>query len=126
MTLELPAEPVPFHGDRDLMERVVVNLVGNAVKFTPDGGTVAVDLAVEDEFATLSVSDTGIGIPEAEQPKLFTRFFRSELAQKQAIQGSGLGLSIARGIVEKHGGSVAVSSVVGEGTTFRVKLPVVT
>ncbi len=126
MTLDLPEEPVPFHGDRDLMERVVVNLVGNAVKFTPDDGTVAVGLEVLGDFAELSVADTGIGIPVSEQPRLFTRFFRSELAQKNAIQGSGLGLSIARGIVEKHGGSVAVTSAVGEGTTFRVRLPVVT
>lgn len=126
MTMDLPEEPVPFLGDRDLMERVVVNLVGNAVKFTPDGGRVDVGLEVLGDFAQLSVVDTGIGIPVAEQPKLFTRFFRSELAQKNAIQGSGLGLSITRGIVEKHGGSVAVSSEVGEGTTFRVRLPVVT
>lgn len=126
MSLDLPEEPVPFHGDRDLMERVVVNLVGNAVKFTPDDGAVAVGLEVLGDFAELKVADTGIGIPVAEQPRLFTRFFRSELAQKNAIQGSGLGLSIARGIVEKHGGSVAVTSAVGEGTTFRVRLPVVT
>lgn len=126
LDLDLPDEPVPFHGDRDLMERVVVNLVGNAVKFTPDGGRVAVALAVDGDFAHLSVSDTGIGIPEAEQDQLFTRFFRSQLAHKNAIQGSGLGLSIVRGIVEKHGGSVAVSSVPGEGTTFQVLLPVVT
>ncbi|MEI5672666.1 MULTISPECIES: sensor histidine kinase [unclassified Nocardioides] len=126
MGLDLPEEPVPFLGDRDLMERVVVNLVGNAVKFTPDGGRVAVGLAVLGDFAQLDVADTGIGIPVSEQPKLFTRFFRSELAQKNAIQGSGLGLSIVRGIVEKHGGSVAVTSEAGEGTTFHVRLPVVT
>jgi PAS domain S-box-containing protein len=126
MSLDLPDEPIPFLGDRDMLERVVVNLVGNAVKFTPDGGSVTVSLEVLGDFAQLCVADTGIGIPEAEQPQLFTRFFRSELAQKHAIQGSGLGLSITRGIVEKHGGSVAVSSVVGEGTTFRVRLPVVT
>lgn len=126
LSLRLPEEPVPFLGDRDMLERVVVNLVGNAVKFTPDGGSVTVGLEVLGEFAQLSVADTGIGIPEAEQPQLFKRFFRSELAQKNAIQGSGLGLSITRGIIEKHGGSVAVTSVVGEGTTFRVRLPVVT
>lgn len=126
MSIALPADPVPFLGDRDLMERVVVNLVGNAAKFTPDGGRVDVSLEVLGDFAQLAVVDTGIGIPAAEQPRLFTRFFRSELAQKNAIQGSGLGLSIVRGIVEKHGGSVAVSSEVGVGTTFRVRLPIVT
>lgn len=126
MSMTLPEDPVPFLGDRDLMERLVVNLVGNALKFTPEGGSVDVRLEVLGDFAQLAVADTGIGIPEAEQPKLFTRFFRSELAQKNAIQGSGLGLSISRGIVEKHGGSVAVTSTVGEGTTFLVRLPVVT
>jgi signal transduction histidine kinase len=72
----------------------------------------------------LRVSDTGIGIPHAEQEKLFTRFFRSSLAQERAIPGSGLGLSIAHAIVEKHGGTMTVESEPGEGTTFQVRLPV--
>ncbi|WP_164519611.1 PAS domain-containing sensor histidine kinase [Nocardioides ferulae] len=123
LRLRLPLAPVPFDGDRDMLERVVVNLLGNAVKFTPDGGSVSVELDVEPETATLTVRDTGIGIPAEEQSQLFTRFFRSSLAQKGAIPGSGLGLSIAAAIVEQHGGSVDVRSAEAAGTTFMVRLP---
>ncbi|WP_182524156.1 ATP-binding protein [Nocardioides dongkuii] len=125
LSIDLPEEPVPVLGDPDLVERVVVNLVGNAVKFTPAGGTVQVAMTVDGETAELTVADSGIGIPEEDHERLFTRFFRTELAQRNAIQGSGLGLSIARGAVEKHGGTVTVTSAVGEGTTFCVRLPVV-
>ena len=124
LKVDLPDEPIPFLGDRDMLERVVINLVGNAVKFTPEGGQVSVDLIPGEQTVVLEVSDTGIGIPLQEQEMLFTRFFRSSLAQEQAIPGSGLGLSIAHAIVEQHGGSIAVESQPGEGTTFRVLLPV--
>ncbi|CAI9408676.1 sensor histidine kinase [Nocardioides sp. T2.26MG-1] len=130
LDLDLPDEPMPFLGDRDMLERVVINLVGNAIKFTPEGGRIAVRLRVAPDNPThhivLEVSDTGIGIPVQEQERLFSRFFRSSLAQEQAIPGSGLGLSIAHAIVEKHGGSMSVESAAGEGTTFRVHLPPLT
>ena len=119
----VPDEPVPFLGDRDMLERALVNLVGNAVKFTPRGGEVTVILSSDADGATVAVSDTGIGIPLAEQELLFTRFFRSSLAQRQAIPGSGLGLSIARAVVDKHGGTLRVESEEGRGTTFYVELP---
>ncbi len=125
LDLTLPPDPVPFLGDPELLERVVVNLVGNAVKFTPPGGRVRVALVFSGDAVELSVADTGIGIPVSEQHLLFQRFFRSELARRNAIQGSGLGLSIARAIVERHGGTIAVESAAGEGTTFRVRLPIV-
>lgn len=121
--LELPDQPVPFTGDEDMLERVVMNLVSNAVKFTPDGGRVTVVLREEDGEAVLEVGDTGIGIPTEEHELLFTRFFRSSNAQRQAIPGSGLGLSIARAIVEMHGGRISVESEADAGTTFRVRLP---
>lgn len=124
LDIDLPEEPVPFLGDRDMLERVVINLVGNAVKFTPEGGRVAVALAVDEESAVIEVTDTGIGIPKQEQEQLFSRFFRSSLAQERAIPGSGLGLSIAHAIVEQHGGTMVVESEPGSGTTFRVALPV--
>jgi PAS domain S-box-containing protein len=123
--LHLPAEPVPFLGDRDLVERVMVNLIGNAVKFTPDGGRVGVRLEVADDTALIEVSDTGIGIPPTEVDQLFSRFFRSTVAQKRAIPGSGLGLSIARAVIEKHGGAIEVASEIEQGTTFRVRVPIV-
>ena len=104
----------------------MINLVGNAVKFTPEGGRVAVTLLAGAGVRRLEVSDTGIGIPLQEQERLFSRFFRSSLAQEQAIPGSGLGLSIAHAIVEKHGGEMSVESEPGQGTAFRVRLPLLT
>ena len=95
--LELPSEPVPFVGDKDMLERVVINLVGNAVKFTPEGGRVHVRMTAGHGNAVVEVRDTGIGIPAQEQDRLFSRFFRSSTAQKQAIPGSGLGLVDRRG-----------------------------
>ena len=124
--VELPEEPVPFLGDRDMLERVVINLVGNAVKFTPEDGRVDVRLGTAGDCVDIEVADTGIGIPPGEQERLFSRFFRSSLAQEQAIPGSGLGLSITRAIVEQHGGTVSVESEPGRGTTFRVRLPALT
>lgn len=124
LVIDLPDEPIPFLGDRDMLERVVINLAGNAAKFTPEGGRVSIGLLTERDEVVLEVVDTGIGIPEHEQERLFSRFFRSSLAQERAIPGSGLGLSIAHAIVEKHGGSMAVESAPGEGATFRVHLPV--
>jgi PAS domain S-box-containing protein len=121
--LLLPEGAVPFTGDEEMLERMVVNLLGNAVKFTPEGGRVSVELHHNGAGAVIEVADTGIGIPLEEQELLFTRFFRSSTAQAQAIPGSGLGLSIAHAIVEMHGGDVGVTSQPGIGTTFRVRLP---
>jgi PAS domain S-box-containing protein len=123
--LDLPEEPVPFLGDRDMVERAVVNLVGNAVKFTPDGGRIDVALAVWGSEALLEVVDSGIGIAPGERDQVFSRFFRSAALEKRAIPGSGLGLSITRGVVERHGGRIELESEEGRGTTFRVWLPVV-
>ncbi len=115
---------MPVLGDRDMLERVVVNLVGNAVKFTPDGGQVDVRLDVDGDHASLSVSDTGIGIPADEQERLFTRFFRSSLAIKAEVPGSGLGLSIATRSSRSTAAPWA-SSRPRPGSTFRVTLAVV-
>jgi PAS domain S-box-containing protein len=123
LTVDLPSVPVQVSGDRDMLERVVINLTDNALKFTPDGGHVDVALTSVDGCAVLEVVDTGIGVPAHEQQRLFDRFFRSSLAQQSAIPGSGLGLSIAHNIVERHGGTLEVRSEAGEGSTFRVRLP---
>ena len=123
LELDLPPEPVPFLGDRDMLERAVINLVANAVKFTPSGGRIDVGVEQHADGSVVTISDTGIGIPLAEQEHLFTRFFRSSLAQKRAIPGSGLGLSIAHAVVRKHGGTLRVQSAEGEGTTFAIDLP---
>lgn len=123
LLLDLPDTAIRVEGDREMLERVVVNLMSNAVKFTPEHGSIHVELSQTGTDAVLRVCDTGIGIPESEQAGLFTRFFRSSLARGQAIPGSGLGLSIAHAIVERHGGSIGVTSVVAIGTNVEVRLP---
>jgi signal transduction histidine kinase len=110
-------------GDRERLVQLVGNLLSNALKFTPAGGTVTVRTFVDGDDVVLEVADTGIGIPEGEQDRLFQRFFRSSTATQQAIPGTGLGLVISRAIAEAHGGTITVVSKAGEGTCFRVGLP---
>ncbi len=119
----VPGEPVLTDGDVGYLERVLFNLMSNALKFTEDGGSVCCSLTRDGDRAVLEVADTGIGIPLAEQDHLFTRFFRSSTAQQQAIQGTGLGLAIASSIVARHGGEIDVSSEPSRGTKVRVVLP---
>jgi PAS domain S-box-containing protein len=125
VTFDLPSVPVPVTGDPAALERVVLNVLSNAVKFTPDGGRIDVVLtaAPDDGEVRVRVTDTGIGIPDGEQQHLFTRFFRSSTASRGQIQGSGLGLSIVRSIVEEHGGAISVHSQESVGTTVLVTLP---
>jgi two-component system phosphate regulon sensor histidine kinase PhoR len=113
----------PVKGDAALLERLVVNLVGNAVKFTPDGGSVCVTLDGDLAEVRLTVSDTGMGIAEEEQDRLFTRFFRSAEARRLQIPGTGLGLSVCKAVAETHGGRIRVASRAGSGTTVEVTLP---
>ena len=117
------ARPTVLVGDRARLGQLLDNLVSNAIKFSPEGGEVSVRVAAAGARAELEVSDSGIGIPADEQDQLFERFFRSSNARRAAIQGTGLGLVIVRAIAEAHGGTVAVTSREGEGTTFRVELP---
>ena len=114
--LEFDADPVQ-------LERVVANLLSNSVKFTDAGGQIEVVGRRDGGDAVISVRDTGIGVPLAEQHNLFTRFFRSSLSQQGATQGTGLGLFIVKQIVDGHGGTVEATSKPGEGTTITVRLP---
>ncbi|KQQ43682.1 ATP-binding protein [Nocardioides sp. Leaf307] len=123
VTFETPTGPLHVLGDRPQLERVMVNLVSNAMKFTEDGGVVRARLSQEGDEAVLSVTDTGLGIPLDEQEDLFKRFFRSSTAHTEAIQGTGLGLAIVAAIVEAHGGRIRVRSAHLEGATFTVRLP---
>jgi signal transduction histidine kinase len=109
--------------DSNRLAQVIDNLLSNALKFTPEGGSVDVSVRAEPGRILVEVSDTGIGIAEAEQSKLFTPFFRADSAVEHAIAGTGLGLSIVKGIVEAHGGTITISSRVPKGSTFRVDLP---
>jgi signal transduction histidine kinase len=127
-SLQIELRPSPgipdVHADRTQLERVVLNLLTNAVKFTPDGGRVTVAVEQTGDEVALHVSDTGIGIPDEEQDQVFSRFFRSSLSMASEIQGTGLGLALTRAVVEEHGGRVEVSSAVGRGTSVQVTLPV--
>jgi signal transduction histidine kinase len=113
-------------GDAQRLGQACDNLISNAIKFTPRGGSVTVSLEVIDGKAVITVSDTGMGIPEDELDKLFARFFRASTATRAAVPGVGLGLSITRAIVIAHHGELTVESEVGVGTHFIMKLPVAT
>jgi two-component system, sensor histidine kinase and response regulator len=105
------------------MAQLLGNLISNAVKFTPDGGRVEVSLGMDEDQAVLSVADTGVGIPAADQEHIFERFFRTATATRQVIPGTGLGLAIAKDIVDAHHGAIAVDSAEGRGSTFRIRIP---
>ena len=120
---EVPTNPVMLRFDRERVVQLLTNLVGNALKFTPRGGEVVASLADAPDGAVLEVRDSGPGIPAAEQPLVFDRFFRGTNVGEARASGSGLGLAIVRSIVEMHGGSITVSSALGEGATFTVRLP---
>jgi signal transduction histidine kinase len=104
---------------------VVDNLLANAIKFTPEGGRIAVRLTESGGMAALVVEDSGIGISGDDLGRLFERFFRARSATEQAIPGTGLGLAISKGIVEMHGGTLDVESELGHGSTFTVRIPTV-
>lgn len=112
-----------INGDPDRLAQVAANLISNALKFTPEGGSVAISVGSEDGRVTLAVADTGIGIPAEEVPRLFDRMFRAEEAERRHIQGTGLGLTIVKAIVDAHGGHIFVESEPGHGALFRVELP---
>ncbi|HET7567079.1 MAG TPA: ATP-binding protein [Gaiellaceae bacterium] len=119
----LPGGPCPLEGDAHRLGQVLDNLVANAIKFTDAGGAVQVAVVHDGAWARATVSDTGVGIPTDEQGQLFSRFFRASTATRRAVPGTGLGLVIARAIVEGHGGGIALESVEGEGTRVTVALP---
>ncbi|MHA7629155.1 hybrid sensor histidine kinase/response regulator [Corallococcus sp. M7] len=122
LTLDLPPLAEPVWVDREMWEKVVFNLLSNAMKFTFEGG-VHVQLRTGDGQARLTVRDTGSGIPEAELPHIFERFHRVENARSRSHEGSGIGLSLVQELTKLHGGTVSVTSVLGQGTTFRVAVP---
>ena len=124
IVLTATVQPVPVQmGDRERLDQLLDNLISNALKFTPPGGEVEVLLTAEVDGVVLCVRDSGIGIPDEEQEHLFERFYRASEATTRAISGAGLGLTIAKAIVEGHGGQIAVRSRAGAGTSLRAKLP---
>jgi PAS domain S-box-containing protein len=119
----LPVHRVPVVADRDQLRQVLHNLLENAIKFTPGTGKVSLDYELVGEHIVLRISDTGIGIPEADLPHIYERFYRSELSTQQEIPGTGLGLAITKEILDRHLGAISVESEIGKGSTFRVMLP---
>jgi signal transduction histidine kinase len=119
------AAPVVVQGDAGWLERLVLNLVDNAVKFTPEHGRVVIRVAREGDQARIDVEDTGMGLSPEDAQRVFERFFRADASRSSATEGAGLGLSLVQWIAEQHGGGVTVRSRPGEGSTFTVILPII-
>jgi two-component system phosphate regulon sensor histidine kinase PhoR len=123
LTTSLAEAGLAVNGDAVQLTQMITNLLSNAVKFTPAGGHIELTAEAAGEWAVVRVTDTGIGIPEADKKDLFTRFFRASNATKRAIPGTGLGLAIVQTIVAGHGGHLTLESQEGQGTTVSVRLP---
>ncbi|MBN2003206.1 MAG: GAF domain-containing protein [Anaerolineae bacterium] len=120
---QIRVESAPVVGDSIKLRRVLDNLIGNALKFTPEGGTITLFLDVAGDAVLLDVADSGIGIPVEKLERIFERFYQVDGSMKRRYGGTGLGLALVKEIVEAHSGSVSVESVVGEGAVFHVRLP---
>jgi heavy metal sensor kinase len=118
-----PLQSVSVRGDREHLRRLLLNLVDNAIKYTSAGGSVTLSLQSDNEWASVVISDTGIGLSKDEQNKIFDRFHRAVETRSRDERGVGLGLSIARSIAEVHGGRIEINSTPGKGSTFKVFLP---
>ena len=121
LTFDLPEDPVPFSGHRGRLQRLMGNLLDNAIKFTPSGGTITISLARTDSGIVLRVADTGCGISDADLPHVFRRFWRSD--SSRSLPGNGLGLALAKAIVTSYAGTIECASTLGRGTTFTITLP---
>jgi signal transduction histidine kinase len=124
VTLTMHADGVAsIEGSARDLALLARNLIDNAIRYTPVGGSVTVEIVAGDEGVLLRVADTGLGIPQRDLPRIFERFYRVDRARSRETGGTGLGLAIVRHVAENHGGTVAVSSELGRGTTFEVRLP---
>ncbi len=120
-----PPESLPLIvGDRSRLEQVMMNVIGNAIKYTPDGGHIRITAGSTEAEVWMEVCDDGIGIPEKDRDRIFDRFYRVDKARSRESGGTGLGLSIAREIVQRHHGTIALAPHEGPGTTIRLTLPI--
>ena len=117
------APQVTVTGDAGWLERLVLNLLDNAIKFTPHGGRVVLAVDTDGEAATLTVRDTGIGIPAADLPRVFERFYRADSARSPQTDGVGLGLTLAKWIADRHGATIVAVSAEGQGSALTVSFP---
>jgi signal transduction histidine kinase len=122
--LSLPEQPLSVCVDVAQVREAIDNLIGNAIKYTPAGGSVMVRLAMNGKHAVFDVEDTGLGIPEDQQGRIFQPFFRASNARLSQIEGTGLGLHLVKNIIERHGGRMRFTSVQGQGSHFGFELPV--
>jgi heavy metal sensor kinase len=121
--VDLPTSPVRVQADAEALRRALLTLMDNAAKYTPQGGSIQVALSRSNGMAVATVSDTGIGIDAEDMPHVFDRFWRADKARSREQEGAGLGLSIAKWIVEMHGGSISVQSEAGKGSVFAIHVP---
>src|ERR1041384_487744 len=126
LKLENDSTSIALNADEELIKRMILNLLDNAVKYTPEGGEISLALEKHNGSAEIVVRDTGIGLSERDQQRVFDRFYRVDKARSRALGGAGLGLSIVRTIVEAHGGQITVESATHQGSTFTVSLPLAT
>ncbi|MGQ9732285.1 MAG: sensor histidine kinase, partial [Candidatus Zipacnadales bacterium] len=123
LVTEVPPGLPPVWGDDELLDQIATNLIANAIKYTPAGGTVRVSLQADDKHVILKVADTGIGIAEEEQDRIFEEFYRTKGGREFQTRGTGLGLAIVKSIAEAHEAAISVESALGKGTTFTVRFP---
>jgi len=124
VAMDIPDRTAIVNGDELHLRRLLLNLIDNAVKFTPEAGSIRIGLAYDGDRADISISDSGIGISKENLPKLFDKFFRIDGQAKDTSPSSGLGLSIAQSIAELHQGRISVASEPGKGSVFTVSLPI--
>jgi signal transduction histidine kinase len=125
LTTNFAASTIIIQGDRELLEQALKNLIDNAYKYTPARGTVCLTLAIESRRGIIGVEDNGIGIPPEDLPHIFDRFYRVDVARSRETGGFGLGLAIAKQIIQAHNGQITVESSLGKGTKFQIFLPIV-
>jgi signal transduction histidine kinase len=121
--LDVSLRAVTLDGDAELLSQVWINLLHNAIKFTPDKGKISIELTADGDAVTVTVSDTGVGIAKGDQMHIFERFYKVDKARDRSLGGNGLGLSLAKKIIELHAGKLAVRSELGRGAAFTVTLP---
>jgi len=124
LAADLPPDLPRVLADGDRLTQILINLLDNAVKFTPAGDRVTVTAAVQDQMVEIAVADTGIGIPSTDLPRITERFYRVDKARSRELGGTGLGLAIVKHLVQAHGGELSIESDAGKGTTVRFTLPV--
>ena len=120
---DYPITPIWVEIDTDKLTQVIDNIMNNAIKYSPDGGTITVSIKTTDEQLILSIADEGLGIPKQDLPKIFDRFYRVDKARSRAQGGTGLGLAIAKEIIKQHQGFIWAKSEYGVGSTFTIVLP---